>query len=134
MKPLKAQATGRPSHLFEYTTAMAFYAFADRNVDWAVIETGMGGGGLDATNIITPSISSLSMYRLNTKILGNTIGRIARRKRRDHKKRPPLVTGVRQKNALSVLEKIAAANRHQSIVHQGIRVRKNGKKILLISE
>lgn len=98
-----------PLTFFEYTTAMAFYAFADRNVDWAVIETGMGGR-LDATNIITPSISIISNVSLeHQKYLGNTIGRIAGEKGGIIKNDTPLVTGVRQKNALSVLEKIAAA-------------------------
>ena len=38
---------------FEWTVAMAFCYFKEQQVDWAIIETGLGGR-LDSTNIITP--------------------------------------------------------------------------------
>ena len=38
---------------FEVTTAMAFKYFLEQNVDYAVIETGLGGR-LDATNTLNP--------------------------------------------------------------------------------
>ncbi|HYF03554.1 MAG TPA: bifunctional folylpolyglutamate synthase/dihydrofolate synthase, partial [Patescibacteria group bacterium] len=41
------------STFFEVTTVMAFSYFAEQNVDFAVIETGLGGR-LDSTNIIAP--------------------------------------------------------------------------------
>ena len=41
----------RQPTFFEFTTAMALYEFSRRKVDWAIIETGMGGR-LDATNAI----------------------------------------------------------------------------------
>ena len=44
---------------FEVVTAMAFKYFADRKVDIAVIEVGMGGR-LDCTNIITPMLSVIT--------------------------------------------------------------------------
>ena len=44
---------------FEMTTAMAFDHFTRHEVDYAVIETGMGGR-LDATNIITPIMSVIT--------------------------------------------------------------------------
>ena len=40
---------------FETVTLMAFWWFADRAVDWAVIEVGLGGR-LDATNIVEPKL------------------------------------------------------------------------------
>ena len=49
----------RSPTFFEFATAMAFYAFSRQTVDWAVIETGMGGR-YDATNIITPAISIIT--------------------------------------------------------------------------
>lgn len=63
---------------FEITTAMAFKFFADHNCDVAIIEAGMGGK-LDATNIIeNPICSVLTSISLDhTKILGNTIEKIA---------------------------------------------------------
>jgi len=62
---------------FEITTALAFQYFADRKVDIAVIEVGLGGR-LDATNVITPVVSvitSLSMDHMA--VLGNTLEKIA---------------------------------------------------------
>ncbi|MDR2653098.1 MAG: bifunctional folylpolyglutamate synthase/dihydrofolate synthase, partial [Prevotellaceae bacterium] len=44
----------RPS-FFEITSSMAFWFFAETQVDVAVIETGLGGR-LDSTNIITPKL------------------------------------------------------------------------------
>ncbi|MFN0103052.1 MAG: bifunctional folylpolyglutamate synthase/dihydrofolate synthase [Bryobacteraceae bacterium] len=40
---------------FETVTLMAFHWFAKREVDWAVVEVGLGGR-LDATNIVTPQL------------------------------------------------------------------------------
>ncbi|MBA3466527.1 MAG: bifunctional folylpolyglutamate synthase/dihydrofolate synthase, partial [Gemmatimonadaceae bacterium] len=41
---------------FELTTAMAFQHFADGVVDFAVIETGLGGR-LDSTNVLSPRVA-----------------------------------------------------------------------------
>ncbi|MBW1940778.1 MAG: bifunctional folylpolyglutamate synthase/dihydrofolate synthase, partial [Deltaproteobacteria bacterium] len=77
---------------FEYTTAMAFYEFGRQKVDWAVIETGMGGR-LDATNIIEPSISIISNLSIeHTTYLGNTIAQIAEEKGGIIKENTPVVT------------------------------------------
>jgi dihydrofolate synthase/folylpolyglutamate synthase len=62
---------------FEVTTAMAFKYFADKKVDFAVIETGLGGR-LDATNVLNPLavvITSISLEHTN--VLGTTIPEIA---------------------------------------------------------
>jgi len=97
----------REPTFFEFTTAMAFYEFGRHNVEWAVIETGMGGR-LDATNIITPALSIITNISLEHKLyLGNTISDITREKGGIIKKRTPVVTGVTQKNAISVLTSIA---------------------------
>jgi dihydrofolate synthase/folylpolyglutamate synthase len=124
-----ASDPAEPLTFFEYATAMAFYAFARQDVDWAVIETGMGGR-LDATNIITPSLCVISNVSLeHQQYLGNTLGRIAMEKGGIIKTGTPLVTGVRQKNAISVLEKIAAAK--SSAIYRytkEFRVRRNKKE------
>jgi dihydrofolate synthase / folylpolyglutamate synthase len=62
---------------FEATTAMAFAYFAESKLDFAVIETGLGGR-LDATNVLSPIcevITSISYE--HTEILGNTLEQIA---------------------------------------------------------
>jgi dihydrofolate synthase/folylpolyglutamate synthase len=62
---------------FEFVTAMAFYYFAQSNVDWAVIETGMGGR-LDATNVILPQASIITNISLDhCEFLGDNISDIA---------------------------------------------------------
>lgn len=97
----------REPTFFEFATAMALYEFGRQNVDWAVIETGMGGR-LDATNIIKPALSIITNISLEHKdYLGNTITEIAREKGGIIKKGVPVITGVKQKNAISVLKTIA---------------------------
>jgi dihydrofolate synthase/folylpolyglutamate synthase len=87
---------------------MALYEFGRQNVDWAVIETGMGGR-LDATNIIRPELSIITNISIEHQdYLGNTLGQIAMEKAGIIKSRRPVVTAVRQKSALNVIEQIAA--------------------------
>jgi dihydrofolate synthase/folylpolyglutamate synthase len=98
----------REPTFFEFATAMAIYEFGRRQVDWAVIETGMGGR-LDATNIIKPEISIITNVSLeHREYLGNTLRRIAAEKAGIIKFRKPVVTGIRQKGVREVIEKIAA--------------------------
>ncbi|MBW1697890.1 MAG: bifunctional folylpolyglutamate synthase/dihydrofolate synthase [Deltaproteobacteria bacterium] len=99
----------REPTFFEYSTAMAFYEFGKRHVDWAVIETGMGGR-LDATNIVKPIVSIITNISLEHRIyLGNTVAQIATEKGGIIKNKVPVVTGVKQKQALDVLKAIASA-------------------------
>ncbi|MEA3279432.1 MAG: folylpolyglutamate synthase/dihydrofolate synthase family protein [Thermodesulfobacteriota bacterium] len=103
----KADYGARKPTFFELTTAMALYEFNRQKVDWAVIETGMGGR-LDATNIINPAISIISNISLeHQKYLGSTIGRIAGEKGGIIKKCVPVITGVKQKNGILVLKKLS---------------------------
>ena len=98
----------REPTFFEFATAMALYEFGRQQVDWAVIETGMGGR-LDATNIIKPEISIITNVSLEHRdYLGDTLSRIAAEKAGIIKFRKPVVTAIRQKRALAVVEKIAA--------------------------
>jgi dihydrofolate synthase / folylpolyglutamate synthase len=65
---------------FEAMTALAFVAFAEKHVDIAVLEVGMGGR-LDATNIVEPLVSVITDISLDhTEWLGDTITAIAREK------------------------------------------------------
>ncbi len=97
----------REPTFFEFSTAMAFYEFGRQKVDFAVIETGMGGR-LDATNIIQPVLSIVTNISLeHREYLGNTIAEISGEKGGIIKRNVPVVTGARQKTAVSVLRKIA---------------------------
>ena len=65
---------------FEMLTAIAFEYFAQRRVDIAVLEVGMGGR-LDATNVVEPRVSVITDISLDhQKFLGNTVAEIAREK------------------------------------------------------
>jgi len=77
---------------FEAATAMAFQHFAERKVDLAVIEVGMGGR-YDATNVFHPEVSVLTCIGLeHTEHLGRTVRRIAREKSGIIKNGRPAVT------------------------------------------
>jgi dihydrofolate synthase/folylpolyglutamate synthase len=97
----------RSPTFFEFATAMALYEFGRQKVDWAVIETGMGGR-YDATNIIRPAISIITNVSMEHRdYLGNTLARIAREKAGIIKQHTPVVTAVNQKQARSVIQKVA---------------------------
>ena len=97
----------RKATFFEFATAMALYEFACNQVDWAVIETGMGGR-LDATNIIKPKLSIITNISLeHQEYLGNTLTQIAVEKGGIIKPNIPVVTGVSQKSVISVIEEIS---------------------------
>ena len=90
--PVEKMAKDDTPTFFELFTAMAFMYFADKKVDIAVIETGLGGR-LDSTNVIEPAvvgITSISIDHQN--LLGNTIDSIAREKAGVIKKGVPVVT------------------------------------------
>ncbi len=62
---------------FEICTAVAFEFFAEENVDYAVIEVGLGGRR-DSTNVITPMVSVIASIGFDhMKTLGNTLPEIA---------------------------------------------------------
>jgi dihydrofolate synthase/folylpolyglutamate synthase len=97
----------RSPTFFEFATAMALYEFGRQKVDWAVIETGMGGR-YDATNIITPAVSIITNVSMEHRdYLGNTLAQITREKAGIIKQRTPVVTAVKQKQARSVVQRVA---------------------------
>jgi dihydrofolate synthase/folylpolyglutamate synthase len=90
----KMQAT-----YFEVLTIIAFQIFAQRKVELAIIETGLGGR-LDATNVVQPEVSVITTIGLeHQKYLGRTLAAVAREKAGIIKKNVACVSGVRQKAA-----------------------------------
>ena len=78
---------------FEITTSMAFSWFASREVDIAVIETGLGGR-LDSTNIISPVLSVITNIGFDhCDMLGSTLAEIAFEKAGIIKRGVPAVIG-----------------------------------------
>lgn len=103
----KVDTGERKATFFEIATAMGFYYFAKKSVQWAVIETGMGGR-FDATNIIKPKVSVITNLSIeHTDYLGNTIKALAKEKGGIIKACTPVVTGVSQPSGLKVIKKIA---------------------------
>jgi len=92
-----AAAAGPPEigpTYFELTTAMAMLHFAERGVDLAVFEVGLGGR-LDSTNVCTPLVSVITSISFDhTRQLGNTLASIAREKAGIIKPGVPVVSGV----------------------------------------
>lgn len=87
---------------FEITTAMAFQYFQKQEVDWAIIEVGLGGR-LDCTNIIMPELSVITNISLDhTDLLGDTLDKIAAEKAGIIKIATPVVIGETQEEIASV--------------------------------
>jgi dihydrofolate synthase/folylpolyglutamate synthase len=100
--------TIQPSY-FELNVAMAFCAFAEAEVDIAVIETGLGGR-LDSTNIIRPVLSVITNISLeHTQLLGDTLEAIAREKAGIIKEKIPVVIGEIQPETERVFIRTAFA-------------------------
>lgn len=118
----------REPTFFEFSTAMAFYAFGQHDVDYAVIETGMGGR-MDATNVVSPELSIITNISLEHKsYLGRTIAAITGEKAGIIKRGVPVVTGVSQKSARLVIEKTASGQSAPLYMKgRDFRVRRTGK-------
>ena len=104
---LKRDFDGYEPSFFELTSTMAFDYFAKRNVNVAVIETGLGGR-LDSTNIVTPEVSVITNIGLeHQQFLGNTLQDITREKAGIIKHGQPVVVGRADGVVREVLKKEA---------------------------
>ncbi len=83
----------RPT-FFETLTALAWMHFEEQQVEVAVMEVGMGGR-LDSTNVCRPIVTVVTnVSRDHERLLGDTLGAIAREKAGIVKPGVPCVTGV----------------------------------------
>ena len=81
---------------FETTMALAFWYFAQQQVDIAVVEVGLGGR-LDSTNILMPLLSVITNIGIDhTEFLGSTLAQIAEEKAGIMKHHIPCVVGETQ--------------------------------------
>ena len=93
--------------VFEAETLAAFLWFAQQELDVAVLEVGLGGR-LDATNVVTPEVTSIVSVGLDhTDRLGDTIAAIAAEKAGILKPGVPMVVGPLPKDALSAVRVMA---------------------------
>lgn len=94
---------------FEIMTVLALLHFAQQQVDWVVLEVGLGGR-LDATNVVTPAVSVITpISHEHTALLGDTLAQIAREKAGIIKPGVPVVLAPQQAEALAVFQEVAAA-------------------------
>ena len=69
-----------PLSFFEVYTSLAFIYFKEEKVDFAVLETGLGGR-LDATNVVNPLVCAIAPINYeHTQKLGNTLKEITTEK------------------------------------------------------
>jgi dihydrofolate synthase / folylpolyglutamate synthase len=93
---------------FEITTALALEWFQRHGAQVAVLETGMGGR-LDATNLVTPSVSIITPIALDhQQWLGDTLAQIALEKAGIIKAGIPVVSAAQPEEAARVLTEVAA--------------------------
>jgi dihydrofolate synthase/folylpolyglutamate synthase len=98
----------RPLTFFEITTALTIQYFADRSVDVAVVETGLGGR-LDSTSVLQPSLCVITRIDLDhTAWLGDSLDAVAMEKAGILKSGVPVVLAQQQEEALEVLLREAA--------------------------
>jgi dihydrofolate synthase/folylpolyglutamate synthase len=84
------------------TVAMAFDYFAQKKINIAVVEVGLGGR-LDSTNVLIPEVSLITNISYDhTDLLGNTLEQIAFEKAGIIKNSRPVVIGKRQEEVAHV--------------------------------
>ncbi len=131
----------KPS-FFEMSVAMAFDHFSRNEVDYALVEVGLGGR-LDSTNIISPILSVITNIGLDHQdMLGETLPEIAAEKAGIIKPQVPVVISEHQEEVAMVFETVAKKNSapiffasenfkvssiHQSSGGKTFRVEKHGK-------
>jgi dihydrofolate synthase / folylpolyglutamate synthase len=97
-----APRTSHPT-FFEVTTALAFLHFVRCQVDYAVVEVGMGGR-FDATNVLDAQVAVITNIALeHEEYLGKTLGAIAAEKAGIIKEAAHVVTAVDAPEALAVI-------------------------------
>ena len=97
----------QPVSYFELTAALAFHLFARLQPDYAIVEVGLGGR-LDATNLSNPDVSVITRIGYDhLKVLGNTLGRIAREKAGIMRRGRPVVISRQEPEALRSLTRCA---------------------------
>ena len=94
---------------FEKLSALALVCFNNANMEWAVLETGLGGRW-DCTNHCEPAVCGITRVGLDhMNVLGNTVAEIAGEKAGIIKACAPVFAVPQEPEALSVLQASAAA-------------------------
>lgn len=103
------QSLGEDGTFFEALTAVAFLLYAEAKVDYAILETGLGGR-LDATNICKPALTIITKIGLDhCDWLGDTLEKIAAEKAGIIKQNVPIILGKNSREVRAVIEAAAKA-------------------------
>lgn len=107
VRDVMAEGGEHPS-FFEYMFLVGMAAFASADVEYVILETGLGGR-LDATNIVEKPVVSVitSVSRDHMEILGDTIEEIAAEKAGIIKKDVPVVYWAEDERVRAVMDKTA---------------------------
>ncbi|HEY32633.1 MAG TPA: bifunctional folylpolyglutamate synthase/dihydrofolate synthase [Dehalococcoidia bacterium] len=100
---------------FEILTALGFTHFAQKSVDYQVIEVGLGGR-LDATNVVHPEVCVITSISLeHTEVLGNTLTEIAVEKAGIIKDGIPVITSPQVEEVDRIFEEACRAHKAELI-------------------
>ena len=124
-------ALGRLS-TYEIGVALGLTWFAQQQVDFAVLEIGLGGR-YDAVNVVTPLLSVITAISYDhMAILGDTLGKIAGEKAGIIKPNVPVLTTVQPPEAASVIADVAAKHDAPLFVATlaGVQERGSGERAL----
>lgn len=106
---------GLPLSFFEIIFAMAAVYFQEKEPDYVIYETGLGGR-LDATNLIEPVITAITSIGLDhTEYLGDTIEAVAGEKAGIIKTNIPVIYNTGDKSADLIIEKTAFSKNAEAI-------------------
>ncbi len=110
IEKIAKRQTDKPT-VFEVLTAVAFWYFAKKKIDYAVVEVGMGGR-LDATNVIFPLVTIITNIDYeHTDVLGTTLEKIAREKAGVIKPEVPVVTAETRLQSLKEIKEVCEKNK-----------------------
>lgn len=105
-----ASLDGEIPTAFEQETALAFWYFAQKGCELAILEAGLGGD-MDATNIVTTTVCSIitSISMDHCRILGNKISEIAAHKAGIIKTGAPVICIEQKEDAMEPIRAAAKA-------------------------
>lgn len=105
-----ASLDGETPTAFEQETALAFWYFAQKGCELAILEAGLGGD-MDATNIVTTTVCSIitSISMDHCRILGNKISEIAAHKAGIIKPGAPIICIEQKEDAMEPIRVAAKA-------------------------
>lgn len=105
-----ASLDGETPTAFEQETALAFWYFAQKGCELAILEAGLGGD-MDATNIVTTTVCSIitSISMDHCRILGNKISEIAAHKAGIIKPSAPVICIEQKEDAMEPIRAAAKA-------------------------